>query len=96
MCRCCSSTTGSRHSEVASLLQYIADLVPDRKLIPAAGTRERLEATGWLTLVSTELHKVFSPWLWHKETADSTAQACKAKLQLRFAELDRHLQGAST
>lgn len=83
---------GSRHTEVASLLQYIADLVPERGLLPAAGTRERLEATGWLTLVSTELHKVFSPWLWHKETAASTQQACKAKLQARFAELDRHLQ----
>jgi glutathione S-transferase len=82
---------GSRHSEVAALLQYIADLVPERKLLPTAGTRERLEANGWLTLVSTELHKVFSPWLWHKETAESTAQACKARLRLRFAELDRHL-----
>ena len=84
---------GSRHTEAASLLQYIADLVPERALLPAAGTRERLEATGWITLVSTELHKVFSPWLWHKETAQSTVEACKAKLQLRFAELDKHLQG---
>lgn len=83
---------GSRHTEVASLLQYIADQVPERTLLPAAGTRARLEATGWLTLVSTELHKVFSPWLWHKETAQITQEACKAKLQLRFAELDRHLQ----
>ncbi|QQX84462.1 glutathione transferase GstA [Cupriavidus necator] len=84
---------GSRHTEAASLLQYIADLVPERALLPAAGTRERLEATGWITLVSTELHKVFSPWLWHKETAQSTVEACKAKLKLRFAELDKHLQG---
>ncbi|MBP0622019.1 glutathione transferase GstA [Cupriavidus consociatus] len=83
---------GSRHTEVASLLQYIADLVPERNLLPAAGTRERLEANGWLTLVSTELHKVFSPWLWHKDTAPDTQAACKAKLQARFAELDRHLQ----
>ncbi|MFS8933378.1 glutathione transferase GstA [Cupriavidus taiwanensis] len=83
---------GSRHTEVASLLQYIADLVPERALLPAAGTRERLDATGWITLVSTELHKVFSPWLWHKETAQSTQDECKAKLQRRFAELDRHLQ----
>ncbi|AGW88426.1 glutathione transferase GstA [Cupriavidus necator] len=83
---------GSRHTEVASLLQYIADQVPERTLLPAAGTRARLEATGWLTLVSTELHKVFSPWLWHKETAQITQEACKAKLQQRFAELDRHLQ----
>lgn len=84
---------GSRHTEAASLLQYIADLVPERALLPAAGTRERLEATGWITLVSTELHKVFSPWLWHKETAQSTVEACKAKLKLRFAEFDKHLQG---
>lgn len=42
----------------------------------------------WLSFVSTELHKVFSPWLWHKETADSTRQAAKDKLATRFAELD--------
>ncbi|KJK21296.1 glutathione S-transferase [Burkholderiaceae bacterium 16] len=82
---------GSRHTEAASLLQYVADLAPARALLPAAGTRERLEAVGWLTLVSTELHKVFSPWLWHKETAESTREACKAKVAMRFAELDKHL-----
>jgi glutathione S-transferase len=31
---------------------------------------------------------VFSPWLWHKETADSTRAAVKEKLAQRFAELD--------
>ena len=82
---------GSRHTEAASLLQYVADLAPARALLPAAGTRERLEAVGWLTLVSTELHKVFSPWLWHKETAESTREACMAKVATRFAELDKHL-----
>ncbi|MFJ1254326.1 glutathione transferase GstA [Cupriavidus sp. CuC1] len=82
---------GARHTEAASLLQYVADLAPGKALLPVAGTRERLEAVGWLTLVSTELHKVFSPWLWHKETAESTREDCKAKVALRFAELDRHL-----
>ena len=42
-----------------------------------------------LAFVSTELHKVFSPWLWHKETADSTRAAVREKLAARFAELDR-------
>lgn len=82
---------GSRHTEGAALLQFIADQAPERKLLPQPGTRERLEAVGWLTLISTELHKVFSPWLWHKETAASTAEHCKEKLRARFAELDRHL-----
>jgi glutathione S-transferase len=72
-------------------LQYVADLAPASGLIPAAGTRERFDVLKWLTFVSSELHKVASPWLWHKETADSTRAACKDKLALRFTELDKLL-----
>jgi glutathione S-transferase len=79
---------GSRHTEVASLLQYVADLDPAQALIGTTGSARRLAVVEWLTFVSTELHKVFSPWLWHKETADSTRQAAKDKLATRFAELD--------
>ena len=82
---------GSRHTEVAALLQYVGDLAPASGLMPPAGSGERFEVIKWLTFVSSELHKVFSPWLWHKETADSTRKACKDKLALRFAELDRLL-----
>ena len=42
----------------------------------------------WLTFVSTEVLRAFSPWLWHKETVDSTRQTVKSKLASRFAELD--------
>jgi glutathione S-transferase len=80
----------SRHTEVAALLQYVGDLAPAGELIPPAGTRERFEVNQWLTFVSSELHKVFSPWLFHKETADSTRKAVREKLQARFAELDAH------
>jgi glutathione S-transferase len=79
---------GSRHTEAASLLQYLADLAPGRPLIGEPGSARRLAVVEWLTFVSTELHKTFSPWLWHKETADSTRQAAKDKLAVRFAELD--------
>ena len=82
---------GSRHTEAASLLQYLADLAPGRPLIGEPGTARRLAVVEWLTFVSTELHKTFSPWLWHKETAESTKKAAKDKLALRFAELDRVL-----
>lgn len=47
--------------------------------------------TQWLTFVSTELHKTFSPWLWHKETADTTKRDAKLKLAARFADMDKHL-----
>jgi glutathione S-transferase len=79
---------GSRHTEAASLLQYVADLDPAQSLIGPVGSTRRLAVVEWVTFVSTELHKVFSPWLWHKETADSTRQAVKDKLAARFAELD--------
>lgn len=84
---------GSRHTEVAALLQYVGDLAPQSGLMPAAGTRERFEALQWLTFVSSELHKTFSPWLFHKETADSTRHSVKEKLKLRFADLEARLAG---
>ena len=79
---------GSRHTEAAALLQYVADLDPKQALIGAMGTARRLAVTEWLSFVGTELHKVFSPWLWHKETADSTRQAAKEMLATRFTELN--------
>jgi glutathione S-transferase len=81
---------GSRHTEAAALLQYVGDLAPATGLMPAAGSRERFQVLQWLTFVSSELHKAFSPWLFHKETADTTRQAVKDKIAARFAELDAH------
>lgn len=78
----------SRHTEGAALLQYVADLDPAQTFIGPTGSPERLAVLEWLTFISTELHKGFSPWLWHKETADSTRQAAKAKLAARFVEID--------
>jgi glutathione S-transferase len=82
---------GSRHTEAGSLLQYLADQGPGRALIGEPGTARRLEVIEWVSFVGTELHKTFSPWLWHKETADSTRQAVRDKLATRFAELDSRL-----
>jgi glutathione S-transferase len=79
---------GSRHTEVAALLQTLADTDPAQPLIGAVGTARRQAVAQWLTFVSSELHKAFSPWLWHKETADSTRQTVKEKLAARFRELD--------
>ena len=82
---------GSRHTEAAALLQFVGDLAPATGLMPAAGSRERFHAIQWLTFVSSELHKAFSPWLFHKETADATRQAVKERIAARFADLDAHL-----
>lgn len=79
---------GSRHTEAAALLQYVADLDAEQTLIGVSGSARRLAVVEWLAFVASELHRGFSPWLWHKETADSTRQAAKGRLAERFAELD--------
>lgn len=46
-------------TECAVLLQYIADQVPDKKLMPAFGTMERYKAMEMLHYLATEIHKGF-------------------------------------
>jgi glutathione S-transferase len=82
---------GEVHTEVGALVQYLAEQSPQSNLLPPAGSKERFRVNQWLTFVSSELHKTFSPWLWHAETAESTKRAARDKLAVRFAELDRHL-----
>ena len=52
---------GTILTEGPAIVQFIADKVPDKKLAPANGTLERTRLQSWLNLVSTELHKSFSP-----------------------------------
>lgn len=79
---------GSRHTEVAALVQHIGEGAPASGLLPLPGAPARFEAQKWIAFVASELHKVFSPWLWHKETDDATRKACKEKIAARFAELN--------
>jgi len=52
---------GQRLAEGPAIVQYIADKVPEKKLVPAWGTMERYRALEWLTFIGTEVHKSFSP-----------------------------------
>lgn len=82
---------GTRHTETAALLQRIGDLAGAGTLIPAHGTPARYEVIEWLTVVSSELHKTYSPWLFHADTADSTRRQCLEKLDRRLQAVDAHL-----
>jgi glutathione S-transferase len=78
-------------TEGAAIVQYLADLAPQSALAPAAGTIERYRLQEWLTFISSELHKMFSPWLFHPEHGEIAAAAAKAKIAERFAFLDAQL-----
>src|SRR5665213_2682021 len=53
-------SNGEVLTEGAVILQWIADQVPDKKLLPKFGTKERYRAMEWLNFVATELHKSLS------------------------------------
>jgi glutathione S-transferase len=82
---------GQLLTEGAAIVQYLADLAPMSGLAPAAGTLERYRLQEWLSFIGTELHKMFSPWLFHPEYGQQAAEVARAKIVQRFAFLDAHL-----
>jgi glutathione S-transferase len=80
---------GSRLSEVAVILQYIADRKPGT-LAPAFGSLERYRVMEWLNFIATEIHKQFGP-LWYPTTPEATKEAQKTKLATRFDLLSKTL-----
>ncbi len=48
-------------TEVAVIIQYLADQKPESGLAPKAGTMERYRLMEWLNFVSSEIHKQFGP-----------------------------------
>ncbi|MGH8644867.1 MAG: glutathione transferase GstA [Gammaproteobacteria bacterium] len=57
-------------TEVAVILQYLADQKPEYGLAPKMGTLERYRLMEWLNFVSSEIHKQFSPLFNPKITAE--------------------------
>lgn len=77
-------------SEVAVILQYLADKHPEAKLIPQFGSRERYTLLEWLHFISTELHKGFSPFF-RKDTPEGYLQIAKDTLTKRLEVIANRL-----
>ena len=73
---------GSRLTEAAVVLQYIADRKPGA-LAPAFGSMERYHLMEWLNFIATELHKGFGP-LWKPNTPDAYKATVIENLGKRF------------
>ena len=79
---------GAVLTEGAAIVQYIADLAPEKKLAPANGTFERTRLQEWLNFISTELHKGISPN--YNPNLDAAA---KAVFNARFVASLEWLEG---
>ena len=78
---------GSLLTEGVAIVQYLADLVPDRHLIAPSGTLSRYHAIEWLNFVATELHKGFSP-LFNPKTPDEYKVIARERLDKQFSYVD--------
>lgn len=85
---------GSLLTEGTAVVQYLADLKPEAGLAAPAGTPERYRLQSWLNFVATELHKMYSPWLFHPEYGSQAQDVARRIIGRRLAFVDNHLAGA--
>lgn len=80
---------GTVLTEVAVILQYIADRKPG-KLAPAFGTLERYRLMEWLNFLSSEVHKQLGP-LFNPRIAVPCKDSLLEQVTGRFDYLSEHL-----
>lgn len=73
-------------TENAVMVQYLADLVPEKKLAPPPGTFERLRLAESLVFLATELHKGMSPF-YNPLAGPEFRSSLAERLGLRWAYL---------
>ena len=83
---------GTRLREGPAIVQYIADLVPNKNLAPANGTLPRYRLQEWLTFIGTEIHKSFSP-LFNQAMPEEGKKIYRDRIASRFHWLDGQLKG---
>ncbi|MND45568.1 Glutathione S-transferase GST-6.0 [compost metagenome] len=77
-------------TEVTTILTYLADLVPEKNLIPKVGSFERYEMMSLLSFISMDIHKNFSAFFYN-EKIDSWIEVSKQKLSRSFDFLESKL-----
>ena len=84
---------GQRLSEGPVIVQYIADLVPQKQLVAAAGTMPRYRQMEWLNFIGTEIHKAgFAP-LFNPAMPEEAKQLFKGKALARLQWVNEQLEG---
>jgi glutathione S-transferase len=79
-------------TEGPAIVQYIADLVPHKRLAPPAGTMERYCLQEFLNFITSELHKGFSP-LFNPKLPEDWRIVVKELLGRRIGVVAKQLEG---
>jgi glutathione S-transferase len=83
---------GDTMTEVVALLQYVADRKPELGLMPKAGSADHYRALEWLSFITTEIHKQFTP-LFKDATPADYRPIAKDNVLKAFKFADAHLAG---
>jgi glutathione S-transferase len=85
-------------TEGVVIVQCMADQKSETRMVPKAGTMERMRLQEWLNFISTEIHKGFSP-LWaiermvpNKEGGEQLRAFTKERLMQRIGYVDQALK----
>lgn len=80
---------GERLTEVAAVLQYIADQAPQSGLAPPLGSFERYRLQEWLNYLASEVHKSF--WPFFHAGCESEKPNQRERLVSRFNWIEERL-----
>lgn len=84
--------SGEILTEGVAILQYLDDRRPVVGVALDDGSVEKYRLQEWLTFIATELHKSFSPWLFHPEYGEQAAAVARARISDRFDLLENHFR----
>ncbi len=83
---------GEQLAEGPAIVQWIADLVPGKKLAPPNGTLDRARLQSWLNFIATELHKSHSP-LFNPAAPEEWRTFMRDLINRRMTTVGKHLEG---
>jgi len=84
--------SGDVLTEGVAIVQYLADLQPEKKLAPPNGSLARYQLQSWLTFIATELHKNFSPFF-NPAAPDEMKAIARANIERRLGHVNEQLEG---
>lgn len=82
---------GTVLTEGVAIVQYLADLKPDRNLLAPTGSLTRYHTLEWLNFISSELHKMFTP-LFRSEAPDAYKAMVRTQLEKKYQMVNAALQ----
>ncbi|KAA5970857.1 glutathione transferase GstA [Pantoea sp. M_9] len=82
---------GTILTEGVAIVQYLADLKPDYHLLAPIGSLTRYHTLEWLSFISSELHKGFTP-LFRPDTPEAYKPQLRAQLEKKFQLVNAALE----